>query len=217
MGNCLRRVLHRAATGLVALLGLFALAAAALHGFAFYLSQNPDDVAGRIAAALDHPVTIDELDVAWRGRGLILDIAGVRLGGGDDALALPRLQVDLDLLGSVLAGEPRFRTLTLADCRVTLVRERDGSVRTAGIDLEIRNRGLLDALMAKSGGIHLIDSEVILEDRRLAVGGIEPPHLQRRRGVSGATRHWRLPVCRSAGERCGAIGWRNRWRRRPVR
>ncbi|MFO7857318.1 MAG: DUF3971 domain-containing protein [Ectothiorhodospiraceae bacterium] len=167
IGNCLRFACRCAATGLVALLALIALAAAALHGLAFYLSQNPDAVAARIAAALDHPVAIDELDVAWRGREIVLDLAGVRLGGSDDALAVPRLQVDLDLLDSLVAGEPRFRELTLAECRVVLMRERDGNLRTAGVDLEIRNRGLLDALMAKSGAIRLTDSDVILDDRRL--------------------------------------------------
>lgn len=160
-----RKLLRLLAGGLAAAVVLLAVALALVRAGVHFLPEYRAEMEDRIGALIEQTVEIRALDAAWAWTDLRITLEGVRLGEGDDRLALPRLEINLDLYASLLAGAPRVRDLAIVEPRVAAVREADGSLRLAGLAARDPGLEVLDALMAQPGRLRIADGYFELRDR----------------------------------------------------
>ncbi|MDN3517329.1 YhdP family protein [Aquisalimonas lutea] len=161
----LRKLLRLLAAVLAAAVVLLAVALALVRAGVHFLPEYRAEVEDRIGALIEQTVEIRALDAAWVWSELRITLEGVRLGEGVDRLSLPRLEINLDLYASLLAGAPRVRDLVIVEPRVAAVREADGSLRLAGLAARDPGLEILDALMAQPGRLRIADGYFELRDR----------------------------------------------------
>jgi uncharacterized protein (TIGR02099 family) len=94
-----------------------------------------DALTQALSVRLDRPVSVESLRLRLAGWSPQLVAANVTIGsrqGGADLLRLRALQLDLDPIASLMAGEPRLSLLTLVGAELALHRTRDGGLGLAG-------------------------------------------------------------------------------------
>lgn len=86
------------------LVGLFAtvvivLAVGSLAGRLLVpmVDRYPDRVAALLGRVLQQPVTLESVHGTWHPGGPLLEVVGLRIGAGGDALAIPRAALKIDL------------------------------------------------------------------------------------------------------------------------
>ncbi|UQY36005.1 TIGR02099 family protein [Pseudomonas fulva] len=87
----------------------------------------------RASEALGMPVGIGALEGHWRGFAPLLTVRDLRIGEGEQALALERVQVVPDLLGSLLAWQPRLADLQLDGLSLSLREDEQGAWHVEGL------------------------------------------------------------------------------------
>jgi len=84
-------------------------------------------------AALDMPLQIGRLEGRWQGFTPILIGHAVQLGEGANALYLKQVQLRPDLLGSLLAWQPRIAALELHGLQLGLRQDAEGGWQVDGL------------------------------------------------------------------------------------
>jgi len=87
----------------------------------------------RASEALGMPVGIGALEGHWRGFAPLLTVRDLRVGEGEQALVLEQVQVVPDLLGSLLAWQPRLADLQLDGLSLSLREDEQGAWHVEGL------------------------------------------------------------------------------------
>nr|WP_294974745.1 YhdP family protein [uncultured Pseudomonas sp.] len=157
------------ATSLRVILGLLALGLVLL---ALYVSlgrqlvplvaEYRDDLAQQASAQLGLPVTIGGLEGHWQDFGPIIVVRDIQLGDGNDALRLERVRLTPDILGSLMARQPRIDSLALEGLQLTLREDGQGQWQVDGLPSrggDTDPRKLIDLLLAPRR-LSLMDSQL---------------------------------------------------------
>jgi uncharacterized protein (TIGR02099 family) len=131
------------------------------------LEGHPEVVAGWLAQAVGHPVTIDALRAGWRGWRPRLSAEGLAIlgQGGEPAVRLRRIDLEIDPLGTLLAGAVRVGSVRMDGLALALVREADGTVALRGFGDAGAQVDLLPALLSARSPVELARSTLVWEDR----------------------------------------------------
>src|SRR5690554_3259118 len=126
-------------------------------------------VAERLAIVIGVPVSMDGLEADWSGPALRVRMSGLRVGEGDSALRLERVEAELGW-SSLLRGQPYFRRVSLLGPRLTVVRETDGRLYVAGLAIEAADDGASGsdgfvAWLLRQGEVDLVTARVSWDDR----------------------------------------------------
>ena len=132
------------------------------------------------AQALGMPVSIGALEGNWSGFSPLLSVRELRLGEGESALTLGQVRVVPDLLGSLLAWQPRIAELQLDGLSLTLRQDEQGAWAVEGLP-QRKDQPPLDMTKALRQAqilsrVALFDSQVTIQARdseAISLSGIE--------------------------------------------
>ncbi|MBC9252158.1 TIGR02099 family protein [Pseudomonas alcaligenes] len=123
-----------------AMLGLFALV---LVLAALYVSLGRQllplvaeyraEVEARARDALGMPLTIGSLEGGWSGLAPLLTVHDLMLGEGSSAVRLDQVRLVPDILGSLLARQPRLANLQVEGLQLSLVQDAEGHWTVEGL------------------------------------------------------------------------------------
>ncbi|SHL13650.1 YhdP family protein [Phytopseudomonas punonensis] len=121
----------------------------------------------RASEALGMPISIGALEGHWSGFSPLLTVRDLRIGEGEQALALEHVQVVPDLLGSLMAWQPRIADLQLDGLRLTLREDESGAWHVEGFP-QRQNQPPVDIAKALRqsqvlGHLSLLGSRVSIE------------------------------------------------------
>ncbi|KIP98473.1 MULTISPECIES: YhdP family protein [Pseudomonas] len=97
------------------------------------VAEYREEAQAQATQALGLPVTIGALEGHWSGFSPLLTVRDLRLGEGDQGLALEHVRVVPDLLGSLMAWQPRIAELQLDGLNLTLRQDAQGAWRVEGL------------------------------------------------------------------------------------
>lgn len=97
------------------------------------VAEYREEAQAQATQALGLPVTIGALEGHWSGFSPLLTVRDLRLGEGDQGLALEHVRVVPDLLGSLMAWQPRIAELQLDGLSLTLRQDAQGAWRVEGL------------------------------------------------------------------------------------
>lgn len=101
------------------------------------IDQWRPDIEAVLSNALGLPVTIDKIQAEWGGMMPAFEISGVTVkdGKGHDTLTIPSVQARLSWR-SLTAIEPIFSYIVIDDIGLSVIRNREGKLQVAGLDLD---------------------------------------------------------------------------------
>ncbi len=179
VSGLLRRLLHIKLGVVVTLVVLIALLLSlgrlAMYTLPGYKTQIEDWLSSG-----DYQISISELRGEWHNLWPALDARGVRLRSksGDALFELGRLEVELDMLGSVSSGAPVFRRVVLDRLEVQLQRGQNGDWRIRGMGESGASGGTdvreVLAQILRQREIRLINALISVE---MGEGGSYPPQV----------------------------------------
>lgn len=131
------------------------------------VAEYREEAAARATEALGLPVSIGALEGHWSGFSPLLIVRDLRIGEGEQDLALQQVRVVPDLLGSLLAWQPRIASLQLDGVSLALRQDEQGAWHVEGLP-QRRNQPPLDVakLLRQSqmvSRISLFDSQVSIQ------------------------------------------------------
>jgi len=133
------------------------------------VAEYRQEAESRASEALGMPVSIGALEGHWSGFAPLLTVRDLRVGEGEQALALKQVQVVPDLLGSLLAWQPRLADLQLDGLSLTLREDEQGAWHVEGLP-QRQNQPPLDIAKALRqsqmlGHLSLLGSRVSVQPR----------------------------------------------------
>ncbi|MHA6492583.1 YhdP family protein [Pseudomonas borbori] len=124
------------------------------------------EIEDKAAAALRMPVRIGSLEGRWRGLSPLLLAHDLQLGEGDNSLVLDQVRVVPDVLGSLLARQPRIKALELEGLQLRLTQDEQGRWTLDGLpqreETPLDVGRVLQQLQAVDR-LSLLDSQVTLK------------------------------------------------------
>ncbi|WP_271410814.1 YhdP family protein [Pseudomonas sp. Q1-7] len=125
------------------------------------------EVESKAAAALGRPLRIGALEGRWQVFSPLLIAHDVQLGEGDDALRLDEIRVRPDVLGSLLARQPRIARLELDGVQLGLSQDEAGKWQlegfAAGSDKPPPGPRQLRDLLQQVGRVSVLNGQLILK------------------------------------------------------
>lgn len=133
----LRRVRRVVAYGVATLLILAALAVAIINQFLPWLSRHPEDVAQWLTQRVGRPVALEQVDARWSRSGPLLQVTGLRIGEGEDALDIGRAELQIHAYAGFLPSVP-LTTLRVRGLDLELTRRASGEWKLEGLSANRR-------------------------------------------------------------------------------
>lgn len=137
-----------------------------------YADHYRDALTQALSARLHHPVSVETMTLRLTGWSPQLVLGNVTIRArqtGADLLHLRALQLDLDPVASLLAGQPRLSVLTLVGAELALHRTSDGRLSLVGLaGVGTDDPGAL-AILLTVGDLAITDGDVRFTDD--ALGG----------------------------------------------
>lgn len=128
-----RRVLRIAVLSVVGVVTIGWALVLALAGLALpWVASHPDRIAAELSQRLGRPVAFERLDARWEPAGPVFTLAGVRIGEGASAFAVPEAEWVLDFYAWLRRGVS-FSEFRLSGLDLELRREDDGGWRVRGL------------------------------------------------------------------------------------
>jgi len=131
-----------------------------------FIADYRDQLAGLLSTQLGVPVAVNELRARWYGIAPLLELRGMTVGEGPEALQIDRASLNL-ALGELLAGSPLDALrLTIDGMQLTLVREASGQMHLEGIGLinqDADRTGMAPPLPSR---LRLVNTRVVWIDRK---------------------------------------------------
>ncbi|TBU78660.1 YhdP family protein [Phytopseudomonas daroniae] len=97
------------------------------------LAEYREEAEARATEALGMPVGIGALEGHWSGFSPLLTVRDLHLGEGEQGLVLQQVRVVPDLLGSLMAWQPRIAELQLDGVSLTLREDEQGAWSVEGL------------------------------------------------------------------------------------
>lgn len=126
----LRRVLARL---IAAAIIFFGVLVATLSQLLPLLQARPQAVADWLALRVEQPVSLRAVNAAWNGRGVLLELGGLRIGSGQGP-TVEQARLQIDVLGGWIPGRP-LTSLRLSGPSLQLVRDDQERWQVRGLGL----------------------------------------------------------------------------------
>ncbi len=197
----LRRAHHGVAylfAGIVVLMALVGLAASQILPMA---ERHPDRIAGWLSDRAGRPVAFDGVRTQWTRRGPLLELDNLRIGAGNEAVAIGDAEVVVSQYAGLLPGRS-FTELRVRNLDLTLERDAGGRWQVRGFPGQQQPGGDPFAALERLGELQVIgaklhivapalgiDSRVPRIDVRLQVDGD-----RLRAGVRASIREGENPI-----------------------
>ncbi|MBU1330517.1 MAG: TIGR02099 family protein [Gammaproteobacteria bacterium] len=97
------------------------------------VAEYQQEVETRARDALGQPLRIGSLEGRWQGFAPLLIAHDVELGEGEQAVHLDQVRLVPDVLGSLLARQPRIANLELEGVRLALLQDEAGAWQLKGL------------------------------------------------------------------------------------
>ncbi|GLZ83974.1 TIGR02099 family protein [Metapseudomonas resinovorans] len=121
----------------------------------------------KASAALGQRVTLGALEGRWHGLSPLLIAHDVLLGEGDNALRLDQIRLMPDVMGSLLAQQPRIARLELDGVQLGLHQDEAGKWKLEGLasssDKPLPGPRQLRDLLKQVGHVSVLNSQLTLE------------------------------------------------------
>ncbi|MBD8526996.1 YhdP family protein [Pseudomarimonas arenosa] len=180
--RALRRLRRWTTRALVLVIVLSGLLVAILSRILPWLEARPEQVEAWLSARLDEAVDIQRLRAEWNGRGVRLDIDGLRIGDAE-GIAIDRAVVQLHAFTGWLPDQP-LTSLHLLETHVQLERSEQGQWRVSGL-LARRGSGEVDVSLLERIGELVLDRASLHVDDRASGHTWTLPHLDARLRTQG--------------------------------
>ncbi|KRG69057.1 YhdP family protein [Pseudoxanthomonas dokdonensis] len=136
MPTPLRRRLRLARRGIAYGVALTLVCMALVLGIASQLlpavERHPEQVAAWLSQRAGRPIAFDSLTTEWTRRGPLLQMQGLRIGSGAQAVRIGQAEMLVSMYGGLLPRRS-FTELRLRQLALTLVRAADGSWSVQGL------------------------------------------------------------------------------------
>ena len=139
MGVALRTLsgLLRWGLWLLAVLLIFAaLYVSVGRQFTPLMAEYREEIQQQLQERLQQTIQIEQLKGGWSGFSPLLEARYVTLGEGADAVQVEELQIQPDVIASLLARELRFKAVILVGLQIHLQENQDGQWALQGLQLE---------------------------------------------------------------------------------
>ena len=146
-------------------------------------SRHPDRVAEWLSARAGRPVRFDRLDTEWTRRGPLLRLSGLRVGEGQEAVAIGDAEILVSQYAGILPGRS-FTELRVRKLALTLERHDDGRWQVRGLPGQQQNSDPLKSLEGL-GELQVIDARLGISAPSLGIDTVVPD-VDLRLQVSGA-------------------------------
>lgn len=128
-----RRVLRIAVLSVVGTLTIGWALVLAVAGLALpWVASHPERIADELSQRLGRPVAFDRLDARWEPAGPVFTLAGVRIGEGASAFAVPEAEWVVDFYAWLRRGVS-FSEFRLSGLDLEVRRTDDGAWRVRGL------------------------------------------------------------------------------------
>ena len=132
------------------------------------VEQYRSELEQQLQERFEQAIYLEELEGGWRGFSPLLTARHVTFGEGDDALQIESLQLQPDVLASILAGELRLHSVTLTGLHLQVQQDEQGQWALQGVVLRNPEQAVfeLNDLLAKLqdvGRVRVLDSRVIVQ------------------------------------------------------
>ncbi|MDH4557599.1 TIGR02099 family protein [Pseudomonas sp. BN417] len=142
----------------------------------------------RASAALGQPLKVGSLEGRWHGLAPLLIAHDVRLGEGDSALRLGQVRVIPDVLGSLMARQPRIDRLELEGVQLSLRQDEAGKWHLRGFaaspDKPLPGPRQVRDLLRQIGLVSVLNSQLTLEPHGQAPASLTQISLSLKAGAS---------------------------------
>lgn len=130
------------------------------------IDEHRDWIAERLSQAVGVEVRIGRLSAELPGPALRVQASAIEIGSGASMLRLEQVEADLGW-SSLFTGNPYFRRLAIIGPELSVVREPDGHVHMAGIELGGgTGEDGLAAWLFSHGEIAVLDARISWDDRQ---------------------------------------------------
>ena len=132
------------------------------------VEQYRSELEQQLQERFEQAIYLEELEGGWRGFSPLLTARHVTFGEGDDALQIESLQLQPDVLASILVGELRLHSVTLTGLHLQVQQDEQGQWALQGVVLRNPEQAVfeLNDLLAKLqdvGRVRVLDSRVIVQ------------------------------------------------------
>ena len=153
---------------LAVLLMLLALYVSIGRQFTPLVAEYRDEIEQQVQQRLQQNIQIEQLKGSWRGFSPLLEAHNVTLGEGADALQVDVLQIQPDVIASLLNRELRLKALTLKGLQIHLHEKPTGQWELQGLQLDGFEQAafhLNDLLLRlqQVGQLSVLNSRVIIQ------------------------------------------------------
>ncbi|WP_371926354.1 YhdP family protein [Pseudomonas sp. D(2018)] len=132
-----------------------------------FVAEYRAEAEARASAALGQPIEIGSLEGRWHGLSPLLIAHDVVLGEGNGVLRVDQIRVVPDVLGSLLARQPRIARLELDGVQVGLSQDKAGKWHLEGLasnsDKPLPGPRQVRALLQQIGHVSVLNSQLTLE------------------------------------------------------
>lgn len=130
------------------------------------IDEHREWIAQRLSQAVGVEVRIGQLSADLPGPALRLHASAIEIGAGESVLRLEQVEADLGW-SSLFTGKPYFRRLAIIGPELTVLREPDGNIHIAGVELADGAGGDgLAAWLFAQGEIAVSDARIFWDDRQ---------------------------------------------------
>ncbi len=176
MPTSLRRRLRLARRGLwyvtAGSLVLLALGAGIVSQLLPLAERHPERIAEWLSARAGRPVHFDTVQTAWTRRGPLLRLDGLRVGAGQDAVAIGAAEILVSQYAGLLPGRS-FTELRVRNLALTLERADDGRWQVRGLPGQSQGGDPLGALEGL-GELQVIDARLGISAPSLKIETVIP-------------------------------------------
>lgn len=126
------------------------------------VAEYREELAQQASTQLGLPVTIGGLEGHWQAFSPIIVVRDIQVGEGSDGLRLERVRLTPDILGSLMARQPRIDSLELEGLHLTLRQDEQGQWQADGLPSrggDTDPRKLIDLLLTPRR-LSLMDSQL---------------------------------------------------------
>ena len=164
----LSRLLRASLWLLAGVLMLAALYVSLGRQFMPLVAEYRSEIEEQLQQSLQQNLQIEQLEGGWSGFSPLLTARYVTLGEGEAALQVESLDIQPDILASVLAGELRLRAVTLTGLQLQVLEDQHGHWALQGLVLQDTEQAAfhLNDFLAKLqhvGRLSVLDSRILVQ------------------------------------------------------
>src|SRR5699024_13357 len=126
------------------------------------------DIEQALQQRFQQDIQIEQLIGSWRGFSPVLEARYVTIGKGDSALQVEKLQIQTNLLGSLLTQELRLTAVNLDGLQIQIEQDQAGRWALQGVQIETVEHAVFQlndwlAKLQQVAKFNLLNSRIIIQ------------------------------------------------------